>query len=94
MPLKDATLGIGISIRKSVRTGLVSYVNPSMDLFSMRAFNKLKVRTSLDGVRFTHWFPLYFGENEKYEIENDEGYDEESGEMKTSIRIVDTAERF
>jgi hypothetical protein len=52
-----------------------------MDLMSMRAFTKLNVRKGLDGVKFTHWFPLYFGEKEKYEIEKDGGYDEASGEM-------------
>ena len=94
MSLREATLGIGISIRKSARTGMVAHVNPIMDLMSMRAFTKLKVRKGLDGVKFTHWFPLYFGEKEKYEIEKDGGYDEASGEMLTSTQQVDTFERF
>lgn len=31
----------------------------------------MKIRKSLEGERFTHWLPLYFGENEVYEIEDD-----------------------
>jgi hypothetical protein len=69
MPLSEATLGIGISVKRSARTGLFSFVNPTMDLFNMKAFTKLSTRTALAGERFTHWFPLYFGENEKYTTE-------------------------
>lgn len=38
------------------------YVNPTMDLMSMRSYTKLKIRRSIGGEKFTHWFPLYFGE--------------------------------
>jgi hypothetical protein len=44
MTLREATLGIGISIKKSPRTGEMMYVNPTLDLLSMRAFTKLRVR--------------------------------------------------
>lgn len=70
MPLREATLGVGISVKKSARTGLFSFVNPTMDLFNMKAFTKLGTRTALAGERFTHWLPLYFGENEKYFTES------------------------
>ena len=69
--LKEATLGIGISLKKSLKTGNFKYVNPTMDLINMRAFTKLKVRNSLTNERFTHWLPLYFGETEKYTIESE-----------------------
>lgn len=64
IPVREHTLGIGISIKRSQRTGGVSYVNPTMDLMNMRAFTKMKIRKSLGGERFTHWLPLYFGEAE------------------------------
>lgn len=73
-PLRESTLGIGISLKKSVTTTEIKYVNPTLDLLSMRAFTKLKIRTSLDATKFTHWLPLYFGEEEEYTIES-EHYD-------------------
>jgi len=72
MPLKEGTLGIGITLKKSPRTGLCMYVNPTMDLMNMRAFTKLKVRRSLANERFTHWLPLYFGETETFEIASED----------------------
>jgi len=68
--LRDATLGIGVSINRLPRTGEIRLVNPSIDLLSMRAFVKHKVRYSLANDKFTHWLPLYFGENDTYEIKN------------------------
>jgi hypothetical protein len=59
---------------------LIEYVNPTMDLMSMRAFRKLKVRRALAGEKFTHWLPLYFGENEKYELV-EKIYDEKKKDM-------------
>lgn len=44
------------------------YVNPICDLISMRAYTKLGVRRGLQKERFTHWLPLYFGENEVFDI--------------------------
>lgn len=82
MPVKEATLGIGISLKRSPRTGLVNFVNPTMDLMNMRAFTKMKVRKSLGGERFTHWLPLYFGESEHFEVEreNQQAIDENASE--------------
>lgn len=74
MPLLEGTLGVGITLKKSPRTGLCMYVNPTLDLMNMRSFTKLKVRKSLENERFTHWLPLYFGENEVFTIES-ENYD-------------------
>ena len=72
IPLREHTLGIGISLKRNPRTGLVSYVNPTADLMSMRAFTKLKIRKSISGDRFSHWLPLYFGEDEVYETKRDQ----------------------
>jgi len=69
------------------------YVNPSIDLIGMRAFTKLKVRKSLDGGRFSHWLPLYFGENEKYTIET-QNWSHEEEQMVKKIDNIDTLERF
>jgi hypothetical protein len=93
MHLREATLGIGISLKKSPRTGRIQYVNPTMDLMSMRAFTKLKVRRALAGETFTHWFPLYFGENEKYETE-EKVWDDKEQDMVTIKKSIDTKERF
>jgi len=92
-PLRESTLGVGVSIKKSPRTGLCMYVNPTMDLMSMRAFMKMKVRKALEGERFSHWLPLYFGEKEVYTLES-ENYDHDEGQMVTSTRKIDTHERF
>lgn len=68
-PLREATLGVGISLKKSIQTNEFKYVNPTMDLINMRAFTKLKVRTALEKETYTHWLPLYFGENEQVSME-------------------------
>lgn len=39
-PLREATLGIGVSLKKSVITTEIKYVNPTMDLLNMRSFTK------------------------------------------------------
>lgn len=68
--LRDASLGVGVSLNRLPRTGEIRLVNPTLDLLSMRAFVKHKVRHSLANDKFTHWLPLYFGENDTYEIKN------------------------
>ena len=62
--LRDATLGIGVSISRLPRTGEIRNITPTLDLLSMRAFVKQKVRHSLANEKFTHWLPLYFGEKD------------------------------
>lgn len=64
-----------------------------MDLMNMRSFTKLKIRRSLQNTRFTHWLPLYFGENEIFTVEK-KNYDHESGEMVSKTKTVNTKERF
>lgn len=66
--LKDSTLGIGVSISRLPRTGEIRLITSTLDLLSMRAFVKHKCRHSLSNEKFTHWFPLYFGEKEKFTI--------------------------
>ena len=43
-------------------------ITPTLDLLSMRAFVKQKVRHSLSNEKFSHWLPLYFGEKEIIEV--------------------------
>jgi hypothetical protein len=68
MKLKETTLGIGVSISRLPRTGEIRLITPTLDLLSMRAFVKQKVRFSLSNEKFTHWLPLYFGENDVMEL--------------------------
>lgn len=65
--LAETSLGVGVSISRLPRTGEIRNVEASLDLLSMRAFQKQKVRKSISGVSFTHWLPLYFGESKIYE---------------------------
>jgi hypothetical protein len=88
MSIKESSLGIGISLKKSPRTGKIMYINATLDLISIKAFRKLKIRRSLAGERFTHWLPLYFGENQVIELEEKE-YDEIDQEMVTVKKTVD-----
>lgn len=62
--VRDTTLGIGVSINRLPRTGEIRMITPTLDLLSMRAFIKHKVRHSLSNEKFTHWLPLYFGEKD------------------------------
>jgi hypothetical protein len=93
MALREGTLGIGVSLKKSPRTGLVMYVNPTVDLMNMRSFTKLKVRRALTGERFTHWLPLFFGESDIFELE-EENYDADSEQMVKTKKKVNLKERF
>mmetsp|Transcript_30105 Transcript_30105/g.29355 ORF Transcript_30105/g.29355 Transcript_30105/m.29355 type:complete len:231 (+) Transcript_30105:593-1285(+) len=62
--LRDGSLGIGVSITRLPRTGEIRMITSTLDLLSIRAFLKHKVRHSLANEKFTHWLPLYFGEKE------------------------------
>jgi hypothetical protein len=68
LKIKDTTLGIGVSISRLPRTGEIRLITPTLDLLSMRAFVKQKVRYSLSNERFTHWLPLFFGEKDILEV--------------------------
>ena len=69
------------------------FVNPIVDLLSMRAYTKLKIRTSLTGEKFTHWLPLYFGEDEIFTTET-ESYNHEKRQFETTKQTINTKERF
>lgn len=70
LTLANASLGVGVSMSRLPRTGEIREIVPSLDLLCLRAFSKLKVRNSIDGKRFTHWLPLYFGETTKFTIKH------------------------
>jgi hypothetical protein len=59
---QEAPLGIGISISKIPRTGEIRNITARYDFISMKAYTKDRIRTDSNGNKFTHWFPLYFGE--------------------------------
>lgn len=67
-PLSETSLGIGVSLSRLPRTGEIRNVNPTLDLLCLKAFTKHKVRTAMDGARFTHWLPMFFGEKKPYEV--------------------------
>jgi hypothetical protein len=67
LALNEQTLGIGVSLSRLPRTGELRSVKPTLDLLSMRAFQKQKVRQGMDGEKFTHWLPLYFGEKDVWD---------------------------
>jgi hypothetical protein len=73
--LQESTLGIGVTINRLPRTGEIRMITPTIDLVSLKGFIKHKVRHSLSNEKFTHWLPLYFGENEEYEEKRKIGYD-------------------
>jgi ubiquitin-protein ligase/Ran GTPase-activating protein (RanGAP) involved in mRNA processing and transport len=60
---EETPLGIGINIVKLPRTGEIKGIVSCLDLISLKAYSKEKLRKSMNGDRFTHWFPLYFGIN-------------------------------
>ena len=62
---QEAPLGIGISISKIPRTGEIRNITARYDYISMKAYTKDRIRTDSNGNRFTHWFPLYFGEKKE-----------------------------
>lgn len=92
-PLAEASLGIGVSLSRLPRTGEIRNVNPTLDLLSLKAFTKHKVRISIANERFTHWLPLYFGEKKPYEVKK-QVYDPETQKYKTEVRTIDPYERF
>ena len=82
---EENPLGLGISITKIPRTGEIKGVIPRFDFISFKAYTKEGLRVAMNGKRFTHWFPLYFGENKKKEIkkEKGKGKDKEKEEDKS-----------
>ena len=93
--IKETTLGIGVTINRLPRTGEIRMITPTLDLLSMRAFIKQKVRHSLSNERFTHWLPLYFGEEEVYEMKRQifVGEKGSGGKWETLTEMIDCRER-
>ena len=60
---EEGPLGLGISISKIPRTGEIKGVIPRFDFIAFKTYTKERLRVALNGERFTHWFPLYFGVN-------------------------------
>ena len=58
-------IGLGVNIFKNSRTAQINSIVPCFDFVSLKAFSRERLRVSFDGNRFSHWFPLYFGEEEK-----------------------------
>ena len=58
-------IGLGVNISKIPRTGEINSIIPCFDFISLKAYSKERLRVSFEGRRFTHWFPLYFGEEDK-----------------------------
>ena len=62
---RECPLGLGISVSKVSRTGEIKGVEPCFDFVSFKSYTKERLRTAFNGKRFSHWFPLYFGENKE-----------------------------
>ena len=92
--IKDTSLGIGVSISRLPRTGEIRMITPTLDLLSMRAFIKQKVRHSLSNEKFSHWLPLYFGEKEVYEVKRKVFIgDVKTGKWEQKTEQIDCKER-
>lgn len=61
---EETPLGIGISILKIARTGEIKGILPILDFVSLKAYTKERLRRSMSGEKFTHWFPIYFGKQQ------------------------------
>lgn len=59
----------------------------------MRAFTKLRIREALHSEKFSHWLPLYFGENEVFQLEK-KHHNHDLDEMVTDTKTVNLKERF
>lgn len=92
-PLAETSLGIGVSLSRLPRTGEIRNVNPTLDLLSIKAFTKHKVRTSMAAERFTQWLPLFFGEKKPYEVKK-QVFDNETQKYRTEVKTIDPYERF
>ena len=90
--LPEVPLGIGVSLSRLPRTGEIRSVTPTLDLLSLRAFSKQKVRRSIDNERFTHWLPLYFGYSQPFDT-TVEIQDPRTKEFSQQIKRIDPRER-
>ena len=62
---EKCSLGLGINISIIPRTGELKNIDPCFDFIALKTFTKERIRVDLNGKRFSHWFPLYFGQEEK-----------------------------
>jgi hypothetical protein len=93
IPLVETTLGVGVSLNRTIRTGEISNVNPTLDLLSNKAFTKNNIRKSIAGEKFNYWFPLYFGESKSYEVKK-MVFDEATQSYKDEVKTIYPKERF
>ena len=77
----------------SPRTGEIRSVTPTLDLLSLQAFSKQKVRKSIANERFTHWLPLYFGESAPFESKK-QIFNEEKKEFEQIETTIKPKERL
>jgi len=92
-PLAESSLGVGVSLSRLPRTGEIRSVTPSADLLCLRAFQKQNVRKSIDGVKFTHWLPLYFGESKPYEKKS-QRFNNETQQFDNIVTQINPRERM
>lgn len=65
--LQKTALGVGVSISRLPRTGEIRSIEATQDLLSLKSYMKENVRFSLNNQKFTHWLPVYLGDNfDKY----------------------------
>jgi len=91
--LNDSSLGIGVSVSRLPRTGEIRSVTPCFDLLSLRAFQKMNLRQSISGEKFTHWLPLYFGEDGQFEKKT-QIFNEEKKEYENKVETIKPRERM
>ena len=91
--LPMTSLGIGVSLSRLPRTGEIRSVTPTLDLICIQAFIKQKVRKSISNARFTHWLPLYFGEEKPFQVKK-QVYSEEEKQFVTETYTINPKERF
>jgi ubiquitin-protein ligase len=92
-PISESTLGIGVSLSRLPRTGEIRSVTPSLDMLCLRAFQKQNVRKSIDGVKFTHWLPLFFGESKPYEKKS-QTFNNETQQFDNVVTKINPRERM
>jgi hypothetical protein len=93
VPLSETTLGVGVSLKRAVKSGEVNNVHPTLDLLSNKAFTKEEIRTSLANEPFNYWMPLYFGDSKPYEVKK-MVYDEATKTNKYDVKVIDPLQRF
>lgn len=65
LDFQENPLGLGITISKIPRTQEIKGIIPKMDYIALKCFTKQKLRKDRKGDKFTHWFPLYFGNKDE-----------------------------